>query len=506
MATAELQTETQLEGQLFAAVDLGSNSFHMLVARYDHGKLQVIDRIKSMVRLGGGLSSDGQLDAAVRDRALNCLAQFGQRLRQVADENIVAVGTNAMRQVRDGARFLGQAEQALEHSIQIIGGEEEARLIYLGVAHGIAERGNQRLVIDIGGGSTEFVVGRDFTSLKLESLFFGCVSITQRFFGDGVITAQRWEQATIAVAQELQRIAVDYKATGWQEVLGSSGTMKSTRQVCIEAGYSERGITPSAMTQLKADLIRRGHSDQLLLPGLTDRRRPVFVGGAAVIDACMKELALEQIIVTDYALREGLLYNLLGQILSEDPRDGTITGLLTKYHVDDKQAERVRRVALDLYDQIADEGQLPAVARSLLARSALLHELGLTISHHGYHRHGAYLIDSSDLPGFNRLEQQIIATLIGNHRHSASVEQLDQVLVRLRPMVRSLLVLLRIAVLICRSRSEAPLPQVSLQANDRGWTLRFPQDWLADHPLTRADLNDEIKMLKQLNIELSVSA
>ncbi len=492
-----------LEGQWFAAVDLGSNSFHMVVARYAHGSLQIADRLKEMVRLGEGVRDDGSLDPAVAKRALNCLARFGQRLRDIPDQNLVAVGTNAMRRIQ-GFDFLVLAETQLGAPIQVISGEEEARLIYHGVAHGISERGNQRLVIDIGGGSTEFVIGRDFRPSQLESLFFGCVSVTQRFFPDGKIDASRWREAKLSVAQELQRIVPSYRQASWQDVLGSSGTMRSVRDVCLAAQYSERGITADAIGQLREQLIAIGDTDELQLAGLSERRRPVFAGGTVIVDACLDELAIDQIIVADYALREGLLYNLLGQILHNDPRDGTVVGLQEKYHIDKAQAERVKAFALGLFDQVSASWELDTMARDWLAWGAQLHEIGLTISHHGYHRHGAYLIGRSDLPGFSRLEQSVIATLVGHHRRNPDPTTISALVERVQQTTRRLLTLLRLAVIFSRSRAIEATEPPRVVADVAAIRLTLGSDWAGRHPLTEADLKDEINFLAVLDIDLKL--
>ncbi len=490
-----------LEGQLFAAVDLGSNSFHMLVAKYEHGTLNIIDRLKEMVRLAAGVAEDGSLQVEVGQRALDCLSRFGQRLRDIPEPNIVAVGTNAMRRIR-GFDFIDQAERALDQPIQIISGEEEARLIYHGVAHGISQRNDQRLVIDIGGGSTEFVIGKSFEPIMLESLYFGCVSTSQRFFADGRVTERRWTQARTWVAQELQRIASDYRACGWQEALGSSGTMKSVRNVCVGAGFSERGITAEAMSQLRTTAVAAGHIDKLVLPGLSERRRPVFAGGAVVIDACIQELGIKQILVTDYALREGLLYQLLGLILRNDPRNGTVDALIARYHIDRSQAQGVSNLALNLFDQVASSWRLSTAARDVLHWAALLHEVGLTISHHGYHQHGAYLLRVSDLPGFSRLEQQLLSALVGNHRRRPDPQRYDAVISRARQDARYLTALLRLAFLFCRTRSSEPLPTVQVQVDPDTIRLSVDDRWLAENPLTEADLVDEQQLIAGLDLEL----
>ena len=492
-------------GSLFAAIDLGSNSFHMIVARLEHGSLHIIDRIKEMVRLAEGVDEQGNLDSAVEQRAMECLSRFGQRIEQISQTRTVAVGTNALRRLKYDWQFLNEAETRLGVPIEIIPGQEEARLIYRGVAQAISAQGKQRLVIDIGGGSTEFIIGRDTRTKMLDSLYFGCVSMTSNWFGDGAITARRWRKARTAVALELQGIAKSYRKHSWQEVLGSSGTMKAVRDVVLANGWSERGITVESMQHLERYLLDVGHCDQIQLEGLSERRRPVFVGGAAAVSACMEVLGIERIIVTDYALREGLLYQMLGRSRDDDPRPGAIAGLVERYRIDPDQATRVAQTCSALIAQIADQWDLPKASANWLLWSGQLHEIGLSISHHGYQRHGAYLIEHSDLPGFSRLEQQILATLVLNHRRQLTLSSFDTLIRRLQQPVRQLTVLLRIAVLLNRSHSILPSENFSLRAKGDQLTLEFADNWLAEHTLTQADLQAEQGLLQRLDLSLSIS-
>ena len=493
-----------LEGETFAAIDLGSNSFHAVIARYEHGTLHVIDRLKEMVRLAEGVDRDGRLSSAVEQRALKCLARFGERIRALPAGNVRAVGTNALRQMRDGWKFLDQAEARLGQPIEIVSGQEEARLIYLGVAHGISERGNQRLVIDIGGGSTEFVVGRDFSPVMLESLYFGCVGIAQRYFPDGKITEKRWHKAHTAVAVELQRIADAFRACGWQEVLGSSGTMKAVRNVVVAQQWSERGITPASIVQLRERLLQAGATEDLSLAGLSARRRPVFASGVVIIEACLQLLDIDRIIVTDYALREGLLYDMLGRILHSDPRRGSVDAIAERYRTDRGQGQRVRQVGLALFDQVRDHWRLSDNARDLLGWACDLHEIGLNISHHGYHRHGAYLIENSDLPGFSRLEQLTLAIMIRNHRRKPDPGLYDRLIARVQTDVRRLTSLLRLAVLLNRTRSDRGIDGLAARAADDRLILSVPSRWLERHPLARADLKEEARLLERIEVKLQV--
>lgn len=494
------------EGQPFAAIDLGSNSFHMIVARYEHGTMTVVDRIKDMVRLAEGVDKRGRLSEVVAERALACLAQFGERIAAIPEANVRAVGTNALRRIHDGWRFLNEAEQRLGHSIEIISGQEEARLIYFGVAHAISERGNRRLVIDIGGGSTEFVIGREFQAMELESLYFGCVGIAQRFFEDGRITAKRWSKAHAAVALELQRIADDFRDTGWQEAIGSSGTMKAVRSVVINQGWSERGITPESMDALRENLLKAGHVDKISLSGMSERRRPVFASGAVIVEACLSGLGIDRLLVTDYALREGLLYDMLGRITHSDPRQGAIEALVARYTIDAAQAQRVRKSAVQLFKQVQSQWSLSANAGRLLGWAADIHELGLAISHHGYHRHGAYVIEYSDLPGFSKQEQAVLAAMVRSHRRKPSTSVLETVTRKIRGDVVHLIVLLRIAVLLNRTRHDRAIPVPTLKPGDGSLALVFPDGWSEVYPLAHEDLLGEVELVKRLDFQLSLSS
>lgn len=477
----------------------------MIVARYEHGTLHVIDRLKEMVRLAAGVKRSGELDGEVEARALDCLSRFGQRIRALPAARVRAVGTNAMRRMKDGWRFLTSAEARLGHPIEIVSGQEEARLIYLGVAHGIAEQGNQRLVIDIGGGSTEFIIGRDFSPIVLESLYFGSVSLAQAHFADGRITAKRWERAARDVGMELQRIASEFRQCGWSEVLGCSGTFKAVRDVVVAQGFSERGITQASMRELEVSLLQAGHVDRIALAGLSDRRRPVFPSGAVIVKTCLDQLGIDTMLVTDYALREGLLYDMLGRILHADPRHGSVHALIERYRVDRDQGERVRALAWELFDQVAGGWCLDGPSRELLGWAAELHELGLTISHHGYHRHGAYLLENSDLPGFSRLDQLVLATLVGNHRRKPDPACFRRLIARIQTTVTRIGALLRLAVLFHRTRTNPLAPPIRAAADGATLTLRLPEAWWSTHPLTAADLEQEAGNLRRLGITLELA-
>jgi exopolyphosphatase/guanosine-5'-triphosphate,3'-diphosphate pyrophosphatase len=490
--------------QFIAAIDLGSNSFHMIIAELIDGELRMVDRLREMVRLAGGLDEQDNLDEASRQRALDCLQRFGQRLAGFPEGSVRAVGTNTLRRARSDG-FLRQAQQALGHPIEIIAGVEEARLIYLGVAHGLSDNDTMRLVVDIGGGSTEVILGRRFEPLELESLYMGCVSFSRRFFADGKITAKAMKKALLAARLEVQGIEREFRDIGWGEAVGASGTIKAVRDVVIANGWSEDGITLASLQQLVEALVAAGDIEKVSLNGLKDDRRPVICGGVAVLLALFEGLRIERMQVSELALREGLLYDMLGRIRHEDVRERTIGLLGSRYQIDIQQAARVEQTALALLGAVAREWSLAdEEARQLLGWAARLHEVGLTIAHNQYHKHGAYLLANCDLLGFSSREQQQLSILVRAHRRKFPQTELTQLGEVEAQTGRYLAVLLRLAVLLHRSHSDESLPPLSLRGREDGLTLRFPEGWLESHPLTQADLEQEIGMLEAVKFKLDV--
>lgn len=494
------------DGELLAAVDLGSNSFHLVVARYEHGGLRLIDRLRDSVRLAMGLRPDGSLEPERRERALECLARFGQRLRALPPERVRAVATNTVRQLANPQAFLLPAETALGHPIEIVAGREEARLIYLGVAHDLAKSNQRRLVVDIGGGSTEFIIGQGFEALEKESLQMGCVASTLRFFGDGKFTLKRWRQAQTEIAVELQQFAADYKARGWGEAIGSSGTAKAIGSIVQANGWSDQGITASSLVRLREAILEAGSVDNLRLAGLAEDRTQVIAGGVAILEAIFATFALETMGVCETAMREGILYDMVGRSMHRDPRAGSIAALAARYAVERAQAARVHHTALELFDQVADAWQLGALDRDLLGWAADIHEIGLAIAHSLHHIHGAYIVANSDLAGFSRQGQQELAAIIRSHRRKPDRDAIDLLPERLRRPTRRLTALLRLAALLQRARTTDALPPLELVADDKSLRLELPSDWLDQHPLTRADLEQERDYFKILDLKLQVRA
>lgn len=491
---------------VIAAVDLGSNSFHMVVARYSHGQLIILDRLREMVRLAAGLDEHGRLDRSAVERALACLERFGQRLKDMKAESVRVVGTNTLRQARRKGAFLERAAHILGHPIEIISGVEEARLIYLGVLHTMPSESGRRLVADIGGGSTELIVGEGAHTRQLASLYMGCVSMSSRFFADGEITEKRLKRARLAARIELEPLQATFGQASWDHAIGTSGTIRAVADIVKARGGADSLIAASDVEALAESALRAGTLERLKLPGLNEERLPVFPGGLAILAEIFSMLGLESMRVAEGALREGLLYDLLGRLTDEDARVRSVRAMQGRYHVDGQQAARVESTALEFLHQVQEEWDLQdPLAELVLGWSARLHEIGLDISHSHYHRHGAYLLEHADMPGFPREEQRLLSSIVGAHRRKPHLEALEDLTPPWHIKAELLIVLLRLAVLLHRGRSAAPLPSLVLKAKGRTLDVEFPRRWLDDHPLTMADLEQEADYLKVAGFRLRVA-
>jgi exopolyphosphatase/guanosine-5'-triphosphate,3'-diphosphate pyrophosphatase len=490
---------------IMAAVDLGSNSFHMVVARTHHGQLTIVDRLREMVRLASGLNDSGYLDNPSRDRALGCLRRFGQRLRDMQADKVRVVGTNTLRRARNASTFLVTAEEALGHPVEVISGMEEARLVYLGVSHYIESSGGRSLVLDIGGGSTELIIGEGFEPRRLESLAIGCVGLSREYFDNGKLSAKRFERARLAVRLELRPVAAGFRRLGWTNAIGSSGTIRAAGDIAHELGLVEIGITVPALESIIAQMIRAHDVTSLRLPTLGPERAPVFPGGIAILVEVLSSLGIESMHISEGALREGLLYDMLGRLQHEDVRERTIRAMQLRYHVDDDQAARVESTALALLKDVAKLWKVEGDKyRQLLEWSARLHEIGLDIAHAKYHQHGGYLLANADMPGFVRREQQLLATLVGFHRRKLDELVLETLPENWREPLFKLIVVLRLAVLLNRARSQVELPTLALSGGTSRLTLRLPRAWLANNPLTQADLTQEQTFLEARGFDLRI--
>jgi len=488
----------------FAAIDLGSNSFHMVIVREEEHGLTVIDREREMVRLAAGLNKNNKIRKKSAERALDCLARFGQRLRDLESENVRIVGTNALRKAKNSTKFIRKAEKLLGYSIEIISGVEEARLIYLGVAQTLQGERGRRMVVDIGGGSTEIIVGDKSDPIYLDSLYMGCVSSSETFFAEGKYSRKRMHRAIFNACLELEPDIARLQSLAAKDIIGTSGTARAIEQVLRENGWSDTGITLEGLEKLVSVIVDARRIENLKLDGLSDDRHPVFAGGVAVMMAIFKTLDIQFMRISDGALREGVLHDLIGRVRSEDKRATTVIELMRRHHIDSDQAERVRSTALMLFNQVKHQRLLKR-ERRLLGWAAQLHEIGLMIAHSQHHMHAGYVLENMDLPGFSRQEQGALALLVRLHRRKFN-PVLIQDSIYLRSDALSLIArLLRIAVLINRGRTQFDPPKLSITVNNiLDMELEIDTDWLQNHPLTAADLEQETNQLRTVGIRLQV--
>lgn len=498
-------TDMPARAKQLAAVDLGSNSFHMMIARVRSGQIEVIDRLKERVQMAAGFDETNNLTDEAMSRGLDCLERFGQRLTDLDSVDVRAVGTNTLRKAKNSSEFLDRAEAALGHPIDVISGHEEARIIYLGVAHSLADDTGRRLVIDIGGGSTEFIIGERFEPRRVESVHVGCVSHTLRFFPEGKLRREAFREATTAARVEIETFEREFRRTGWVSAVGSSGTVTAIDELLRANGWGDNGITRAGLRQLREHLIDAGRLSKVDLPGLSPERKHVLPAGLAILHGAFKSLKIDRMSVSPGAMREGLLYDTIGGNTHEDVRARAIESLLDRYAVDRRHSSCVESTALRCLDQVAVPWELHHPDhRWMLSWASRLHEVGLSLSYSGYHKHGAYIVANSDLAGFSRGSQHQLAALIESHRRRIKPAQLD----RLRELSGGesgarLSALLRLAVTLNRSRDPQPLPPFQITAAGQVIELRFGPQWLDKHPLTRADLANEQAFLRAANFELS---
>jgi len=489
---------------LIAAIDLGSNSFHMVVAKPVQGEIRILERLGEKVQLAAGIDDQRQLSEESMQRGLDCLKRFAQLINGLPLGAVRIVGTNALREARNRGEFIRRAEALLGHPVEVISGREEARLIYLGVSHTLADTPGKRLVTDIGGGSTEFIIGQRFEPLIRESLQMGCVSFTQRYFRDGKVTPARYAQAYTAARLEIMGIENALHRLGWDEAIGSSGTIRAIGAAIKAAGLGSGEVNAEGLAWLKRKVFKLGDIEKLDFDGLKPDRRAIFPAGLAILEAIFDSLELQRMDHCEGALREGVLYDLMGRHGHEDVRERTLSSLMDRYHVDLGQAARVEQKALSAFDQVADAwGLEDGVWRDLLGWAAKVHEVGLDIAHYHYHKHGAYLIEHSDLAGFSREDQHMLALLVRGHRRNIPRERFAEFGENGKTLIR-LCVLLRFAILFHHIRGTQEMPQVQLQAGKDTLDVAFPAGWLENNPLTQADFALEAEWLTRVGFTLTV--
>jgi exopolyphosphatase / guanosine-5'-triphosphate,3'-diphosphate pyrophosphatase len=491
-----------MEYTTLGAVDLGSNSFHLAVGRVVDDQIYPLDSMKETVRLGSGLGADKQLDTQAQDRALAALKRFSERLAGMPKEAVRVVGTNALRVAKNAGSFIRRAESTLGFPIEIIPGREEARLIYVGVVHSLPMSNQNRLVVDIGGGSTELIVGNKLKPKAMESLYMGCVSYTSRYFADGKLDKKSFKRAELAAREQLQAVASRFEKQGWKEAVGSSGTARSIAEILLKNGQTQRGITAEGLAWLRDQLITVGDMRKLALLGLREDRVPVVAGGVAIMSAVFDELSLTRMTVAEGALRDGVLWDLLGRVHHRDIREVTVDQFVRRYHVDLVQSQRVGHLAQSLLRSMdGKEGELAAVA-PYLDWAARLHEIGMSIAQGAYHKHSAYILANADMPGFSRQEQGYLSNLVlaqrGKLLKMAAAFDDD-------PKLAALAIALRIAVIFHRNRRSFKLPRIELARDEAGFRVEIDARWLGDHTLIALALEAEREQWDSVGLSFEVA-
>lgn len=487
-----------------AAIDLGSNSFHMIVCKLENGKLRTIDRLKEMVRLASGLDNNNILNVETQNKALECLERFGQRIQNFAPGSVRIVGTNTLRTAKNSQEFLLKAEKALGHPIDIIAGVEEARLIYQGVANSLGSDARSRFVMDIGGGSTEYIIGVNDTPRSKISLNMGCVTVSNLFFKNGIISKKAFKKATLFAQQKLEPYQKRFSHNNWDEAIGASGSLRSIHKVLIASKWSNNGITKAGMEKLVDHICLCKHTDELDLPELSDERLPVFIGGVAIIYATFQKLDIEQMTVSDGALREGLIHDLLGRIYDQDIRSKTVKTIAEHYHTDTDHSGRIKLTVNYILDQL-DSSYCTEDSKTVvqfLHWAVELHGIGRDIAHSQHHKHSAYIIENGDFSGFSRQDQVLLATIVGTHKKKFSRSRFKKLPEPWDKDASYLTIILRIAILLHRNRHTIEAPEFTISIQKKTIELNFINNWLNTVPLTQADLEIEADYLDAAGYDL----
>ncbi|MFK7828442.1 MAG: exopolyphosphatase [Congregibacter sp.] len=498
-----LNQDSLPDGSLLAAVDLGSNSFHLIIARIEHGEIRPMQALSEKVQLAAGLE-DNRLSEEAIARGLDCLGRFAELLQSVEPERIRVVGTNALRRAKNRSDFTAPARRILGAPIEVIYGREEARLVYLGVAHTLADDEQSRLVVDIGGGSTEFAIGERFEPRTLESLEMGCVTYSREYFSKGRISKRSYERAYDRARLEVSHIRKGFRSKHWVEAVGSSGTLQAIEGIISAQDWADGTITRKGIQRMKKALLRFESFDDIEFDGLSSARKSVIAAGLAITEAIFDVLEIEEMRSSRGALREGVIYDLVGRLRHEDVRERSISAIVQRYHAEEDTAQLVARRARMLYEATYNAWDLSSADGELLVWAARAHEIGKAISHKHFHHHGAYLLRNSDLPGFAQQEQQDMATLVAGQQGKLASGLFSDVdntnLMRLRRLVA----LLRLAALFKYVEELERLPDFTITAGVNSLRLEFPDDWLEQHPLTWQELDHQKDSFKRLELALHI--
>lgn len=487
----------------YAAIDLGSNSFHMLVVREVAGSIQTLARIKRKVRIAAGLDDHNYLSLEAMERGWQCLRLFAERLQDIPPEQVRVVSTATLRLAVNANEFIERARQILGCPVQIISGEEEARLIYQGVAH-TTGGADERLVVDIGGASTELVTGHGASATALFSLPMGCVTWLERYFSDRNLAQKNFDAAEQAACEVLKPVVPELHKHGWQICVGASGTVQALQEIMMAQGMDER-ITLLKLEQLKQRAIQCGRLEELEIEGLTLERALVFPSGLAILMAIFRMLNIKYMTLAGGALREGLVYGMLHLAIDRDIRQRTLRNIQRRFMVDTDQAQRVASLADRFAGEVAGAWQLDALSRDLLCSASLLHEIGLSVDFKRAPQHAAYLVNNLDLPGFTPAQKILLATLLLNQTNPVDLSSLHQQKAVPPRIAERLCRLLRLAVLFASHRRDESVPSTALSATDESLILALPEKWLEQNPLGSETLQQEILWQSYVHWQLQVN-
>ena len=489
---------------LYAVIDLGSNSFHMLITRLVADSVQVVDKVKRKVRLASGLDKDNNLDDKSMARGWECLSFFAERLQDIPAQNIKIVATATLRLAQNADQFIDRAEKILQHKINLISGIEEAHNIYLGVAHTTCSADN-RLVIDIGGASTELIVGSGFNAKEVCSLDMGCVTFNSQFFADGKFTQAAFDSAIAAATTILSDKIESYKAIGWDVALGVSGTLQAIAEVLTAQGKLQV-IDLKSLKLIEQQVIACGSVDKLEnVIGLETERRPVFAPGLAILTAIMVSFDVDEIHLAGGAIREGILYELLPNMRNVNIRQRTLAGLIERYSIDERQAYRVANLADIMFEQLKSDWQLTDDLAGLLQSACALHEIGLLLEYKNNKKHAEYILDNTDLAGFSNVERKFLIALVSNYKTEFNLTSLGKQTYTERKQAIHLIVILRLAVILSKRRQDDVMSAFKLTVSGTNLTLSLPSLFIQKHPLISAELKQEVQFLQELEVNLLIS-
>ena len=499
----EESNNAMVTSPLYAVIDLGSNSFHMLVTRLLADSVQTVDKVKRKVRLASGLDEHGYLSDEAISRGLECLAFFAERLQDIPSQNIRVVATATLRIAKNADVFLTKAEKVLGRPVNLLSGIEEAETIYLGVAHTSNDEG-KRLVLDIGGASTEIIAGSEFKATRVKSLDIGCVTFNKQHFADGLLTAENFAQAVAAAKTAIAPEIKSYQQLGWDNVLGGSGTMQALAEVLM---FQQKPaiISYEFLIKFQQMLMDCGQIQQINIAGLQTERKPVIASGIAILIALFESLNIEQLQLSSGALREGLLYEMLPDMQCQVIRQRTIASLSERFHIDQQHTLKIAVQIDRLFDLFAEQVGLERDnSYQLLMAACALHKVGLLLAYKYHQQHGAYILQQADLPGFDQADRQLLVALVKSYKADIDVSLLKSQAATDFSQAKILLLILRLAVILSARRQDDLLPPYNLVYNSRHVQLAVEKNWLAKHPLIKDELLQENTYLAELGLSLSL--